>query len=441
MTTPDHAPRDADRAAANLAKAKAIQDLLIGPDREAFQTFQNRVSRFCPFEAIGMVHQEIRHAHFLSFLLDPNRPHPFQDEFLKLFLQQVVAEARDGQAVMQPLEVHCFDFNGAQVYRERADIDIFIEVPPAPGAKGLVIAVELKVHASESGHQLNKYRNWVLGEYPPDDWDHQFAFLTLDAAPPSAANEAHWIPVSLLQLLDTWDHAVALNGYACDATDLYRKYALMIRRHLMKDEELATLAKKIWAKHREALDALFEHKPDLLAEVFDRLEHSDEALSEAIERESGFRITRDTSSNRLLRYSVDRWLSRPGFCGEERGWVSTGSLLMIELTNWGHNTLRVSLVMGPGEQGHRDAVYRAVLEEVDRGRIKIGRRTSSIGAFKHLSAAYVLRNTDYERAMLDEESPDEIKARVVRELAKFLKKTLPVYDEIVTRVFGEAPAS
>jgi hypothetical protein len=44
-------------------------------DDEGFQHLEGLLSRFNVFEAMGVVHQEIRHSDFLRFLLDPNATH------------------------------------------------------------------------------------------------------------------------------------------------------------------------------------------------------------------------------------------------------------------------------------------------------------------------------------------------------------------------------
>ncbi|PVB61272.1 hypothetical protein DCO57_13640 [Labrenzia sp. 011] len=64
-------------------KLKLLEDFLVGHSNNDFENFEQRISHFCPFEAIGMVRQEIRHSNFLSFILDPNNSHPFGDRLLK----------------------------------------------------------------------------------------------------------------------------------------------------------------------------------------------------------------------------------------------------------------------------------------------------------------------------------------------------------------------
>ena len=49
-------------------------------------------------------------------------------------------------------------------------------------------------------------------------------------------------------------------GYIAD-------YINLLKRHVMQDDEAIKLAQKIYQNHREALDFIFEHKPDRLLEV------------------------------------------------------------------------------------------------------------------------------------------------------------------------------
>ncbi len=71
-------------------KRRHIENLFIGPEAKEFHELERRLNQFCPFEAIGMVQQEIRHGRFLQFLLDPNERHPFGEAFLKTLLQSAL---------------------------------------------------------------------------------------------------------------------------------------------------------------------------------------------------------------------------------------------------------------------------------------------------------------------------------------------------------------
>ena len=72
-----------------------IEKLVLGDGAADFKKLENMVDVFCPFEAIGMVRQEIRHSNFLAYILDPNRPHEFGSSFLEDFFA-LILEKTDG---------------------------------------------------------------------------------------------------------------------------------------------------------------------------------------------------------------------------------------------------------------------------------------------------------------------------------------------------------
>jgi hypothetical protein len=47
------------------------------------ERLESLLNQFNIFEAVGMVRQEIRHSHFLAFLLNPSASHRLRDIFLK----------------------------------------------------------------------------------------------------------------------------------------------------------------------------------------------------------------------------------------------------------------------------------------------------------------------------------------------------------------------
>lgn len=428
----------AEKELSNEEKAKLFEDLLIGQGGEDFQLLEKRLMRFCPFEAIGMVRQEIRHAHFLSFILDPNKPHPFKDGFLKAFLLEIAAQAEASQFDLQPLDIHFLDGAGATILRERSDIDLLIEIPAGPSlslGKGLVVTIELKVESTESKHQLSKYRRHVLDEYPAENWSHAFVFLTLDGTDPSQDNMDAWVPVSLASLIDRLDIAAMSMGTSGKAIELYQDYSSMIRRHLVEDEELAQLAKRIWTKHRTALEELYDFWPDLQAEVLDWLSDNFQELSEAVKSATGYTLEQDTSGSRILRFAVKEWKKIPGFCEGDKSWVSSASLIVLELADWGSGKLKLSLVLGPGNADTRSEIYESVLLRVDAGEIKIGRRTATPATkWKHLSAEYVQSEKDYAAAEDSEMSGEDLGKIVIKKMAKFLKKNLETYHGILSEV-------
>ncbi|MFN7398524.1 MAG: PD-(D/E)XK nuclease family protein [Sandaracinobacter sp.] len=104
----------------------ALEALIVG--NRDFAELERASRRFCPFEAIGMVRQEIRHAHFLSYCLDPLRPHGFGAEPLRAFLRALAASAPGGETPLSVLEVHLADLSDVEVRREWRRIDLLVAV-------------------------------------------------------------------------------------------------------------------------------------------------------------------------------------------------------------------------------------------------------------------------------------------------------------------------
>lgn len=55
------------------AVEQALTKLFVG--NADLVELESSFDQFCPFEAVGMADQEIRHSHFLSYITDPRRPH------------------------------------------------------------------------------------------------------------------------------------------------------------------------------------------------------------------------------------------------------------------------------------------------------------------------------------------------------------------------------
>ena len=71
---------------------EALEGLVVG--NADFEEVERLQDVFCPFEAIGMVRQEIRHAHYLAHCLDPQRPHGFGAECLRALMRSAAAAQR-----------------------------------------------------------------------------------------------------------------------------------------------------------------------------------------------------------------------------------------------------------------------------------------------------------------------------------------------------------
>ena len=238
------------------------------------EQLEGLLDSFNIFEAVGMVRQEVRHSHLLSLLLDPQQNHGLGDRFLKRFLQRAIGRANQPQAI-SAVELAVTDLSGMRVQREWHNIDIFL----CHDAEKLAVIIENKVDSAEHSNQLARY--WRTAEQHFPDWRILALFLTPDGVEPS---DERFIAVDygLIAALLAPLTVAQTSTLSLDVQTLIRHYLDMLQRHIMTDTEIADLCRRIYAEHKQALDLIFEHRPDVQSDIHDHLvaliEQSDEWL-------------------------------------------------------------------------------------------------------------------------------------------------------------------
>jgi len=317
-------------------------------DNEDLEHLESLLDQFNIFEAVGMVRQEIRHSNCLAFLLNPSASHRLGDIFLKTFLKRLLLGANN--ASVSSIEIDIANLADTQVRREWKNIDILLFSETSQ----IVCVIENKVDSQEHSNQLYRYREIVLNQFK--DFKHIFVYLTpTGLLPNSDEDQQHWLPYS-------YDKVVALlddvsNRYrptiGSDVRTLIQHYSSLIKRHLMEDSEIAQLCRKIYWQHKEALDLIYEHRPDLEAEVF-------EMIKERVNSTPSDKVVSDYSqpARKLLRFAIPQWdaLSFQKTCG---GWTKSNRILLFEFEVRQPNVYLV-LTLGPGELSNRVAIFEAL---------------------------------------------------------------------------------
>ena len=90
----------------------------------------------------------------------------------------------------------------------------------------------------------------------------------------------------------------------------------------MSDSEIAELCRRIYQKHRRALDLIFEHRPDRQAEIRDFVE---QLIGETP------RLILDRSSKTEIRFLPEEW-DVPAL-RQGAGWRSTVRMLLFAVIN------------------------------------------------------------------------------------------------------------
>jgi hypothetical protein len=323
-----------------------------------FQNIERELNVFCPFEAIGMVDQEIRHGRFMRYLFDPLRPHGFGSDCLRALMSAAAGAMSDvGTGPISPLDVHLMDLDSAIVPQaEYKAIDILVEIP----AEKVVVAIELKIDASEHSGQLSRYRKIVEADWPIlDGWRHILLFLTKRGENPSETHGTSWSPLPLNDLVSEFESVYARGGGATGARPLLAAYIAMLRRRHLTDERMEELARRLWAQHREALEYLADRRPDAASELFEMLLSDQSGLAKRLSELTGHSLLCEKSTKTYVRFAVESWDKIPGFL-TGTGWPPSPRLMLYEIYRDTKGGVRCHFQLGPGDQQTRNFVFNAL---------------------------------------------------------------------------------
>ena len=241
---PDHYKTD-------LEALRALQ-----ADASELERIEGLLGQFNIFEAIGFVHQETKHSHFLAFLLDPRQNHSLSDRFLKVFLHEAMKATDKGSL---PLDL---DGSGeavlskTKVHTEFSTDDGRIDILLLNHTRKWAVVIENKIGTGEHSDQLGRYYRFVEQKYR--EWQVRGIYLTPGGDTPS--HEAYLsfdygrVCGIIERLLDA--HAPPLRPDGRMSLDHYKQ---MLERNVARDSGLARLCNRVYSKHHKALDLIYRH--------------------------------------------------------------------------------------------------------------------------------------------------------------------------------------
>jgi hypothetical protein len=342
-------------------------------DDRDFHRIDRHLRRFNLFEAVGAVRGELRHSNFLSFILSPTRSHGIGSHFLLQFLRAAIAKQVPERRIARSIELIVADLDNAVAYRERDNIDLLIELMNLK----MVVLVENKIDAAVGDGQLQRYKQTVEARYP--DFRRLYVLLTPDGIEP---DDDDYVALSYSEIADlvestTGDASVADS----DVTLILRHYVQMLRRHIVEDEQLASLARQLYERHKEAFDFVIESRPrpdSLLDTIRELLETNGE-------------LATDRHAPLILRFVPKEWTGIHVFnaCPEQR-WTHTKRNLIFEVkASRDSDRIIVSLISGPAEDELRAKIYTFASKQPSLfvGLVKpMGAKTATIFSKELLSA-------------------------------------------------------
>jgi hypothetical protein len=225
-----------------------------------FDEIELELSKPNIFNILKITKNEIRHSNFLAWLLSPSESHRLGSIFLRRFLRE--ASSHDLSNNIDPVDIGSLSSGKAMIYREWHHIDLLMEFDD------FVVCIENKLLSVDHSDQLRRYQQRVEEYFP----NHRklYIYLTPDGSEPNQLLNTY-IPISYEFVANTLQEVVDIynDELSQKVKHLIYDYISTLRTDIMGTNETAELAKKIYKNHKEILDFIFEHKPDVLDDVKD----------------------------------------------------------------------------------------------------------------------------------------------------------------------------
>lgn len=284
---------------------ESLRDFLF--DIECLDPLSEWTDSFNLFDVLKISRTEIRHSNMLAWLMTPTENHGLGDSVLTGFIQFCVSNGAIDQDI---LKVLLMDFYNFEIRREWSGIDIL-----AVSQKShFVLCIENKVDSGEHGNQLQKYVKTVESTFP----EYNAVYLFLSPEGVDASNPERWTSISYQDVLKIIEKARNRHTVLPEVGLLIDNYIETVRRVVVGDEKLARICADIYAKHKRALDLIYENRPDRmsdLAEIFRKWgrEKTNEGL---------IRLNPDKSSKSYTRFTTDEMSAVLPEDGNLGGWNS-----------------------------------------------------------------------------------------------------------------------
>lgn len=309
-----------------------------------FRQLVSRTQSLNVFEAVGATRNELRHSHFLGYLLAPANPHGLGTAFLRRFLTNIAEEHLPLSHPLSSLEFRLKDLEGVEVRREWENIDLLV----VGQDEEWVCAVENKVGSSEHSNQLQRYRTTVEAEFP--EAESLYLYLTPRGEEPS---QEEYAPVSYELVLKATEEAREEREASLGDRTLkvLRDYETIIRRHVIMDSEVAQLCRRVYSKHKQAIDLIIDHIPSALDDAGNHLRS---VLGEICDE---FDLVEDhhTRTNSLLRFWPEE-LDKEGLRHTEN-WTESKRGLLFEVSTRG-DVAMLKLMLGKGgDESLRQTIF------------------------------------------------------------------------------------
>jgi hypothetical protein len=190
-------------------------------------------------------------------------------------------------------------------------------------------------------------------------------------------------------------------------------YVGMVRRSILGDPEIVRLCQLMYQKHKRAFDLIYEHRPDIQAQIRPIFE-------DLIRRDP--RLEPDVSRKNNIKFVVGEWDNAPALL-TSTGWTPSGRILIFEVWN-NPDSLDLHLYLGPGPEAIRQGLLEMVRANPQVFVEPHGRSSKWLRLFtRHLLTQDVYEELDHEQRLQE----------LHRQWGEFLDKDLPWIEEALRR--------
>ena len=306
-----------------------------------FETIELSLKEPNIFQALSASRSELRHSSFLAYLLDPKENHGLNDVFLKKFLQDIFND--DKSDCRDAFDVEFVNADEAEILREWRNVDILIKMPND------VVIIENKIDSRDHSNQLLKYKT-VAEELFPGKRRH-YVYLTPFGSPPTGENAPEeYIQYSYNSISAALHKITHLYGERIPSKILHliEDYIKTVRLEITMSDELNEMALKVYRSHKDAMDFIFENRPDAVTILY--------PLFEDVIMSHGYVM--GSKNKGYVRFTTPELARKIPASGQ--GWPDKEQFLFEIDYHWGNNTNSISLkaVVSPGN----DVICNAILD-------------------------------------------------------------------------------
>ncbi len=308
---------------------------------------ESRANKFNIFRTLKLSNQELKHSRFLAWLFDPHETHSLGDYPLKEFLKSL--------PLLEERAPSIFDIDGWEL----TDTDVFLETDKIDillvnHSKKFIYVIENKIWTKDHDQQLKRYKNLIDKRFPK--YTKVFLYLTPSGERPQDDEMAEeYVCISYKEHIHPLVQKILSrfeNNLGNEILMFMKHYQTMIEEDIMDDNKIKELCLKIYRNHKNALDLLFEYKPDLALIISETLQR--------LIKDQGYEL--DQSFKTLIRFYPTQF-KKYDFLRKGVEWTNSNNILLFEFKNPGDN-LSCNLIIGPSKNKKiRDTIYAIAKEK------------------------------------------------------------------------------